>query len=385
MPAPTKRLPAKRPPVRRGERVKRSTAAKADRVYAHASAAEAFARALLVAHGVPAADAAAVAQCLVSADLRGVDTHGLCRLPGYLDRLRRGLINPRPALEPKRVTPVAAALDGQDGFGFVVGTRAMQEAIAVAREYGIGAVSVRRSTHFGMAASYVLQALEASLISLVFSNASPAMPPWGARSALLGTNPFAAGAPAGKHPPFLLDMSPAVAARGKIRRAERRGETIPLGYALDAQGRPTTDPKAALGGVVLPIGGYKGSGLAMLMDIFGGVISGASYGGEVGDQYKVYDRPQDVGHFFLAMRPDLFVPEADYRNRMDTLIERVRDCPRAQGVDEVLVAGEPERRYEIERRRRGIPYAASEVAALQEEAARAGTAPLAVSRQPLAA
>jgi LDH2 family malate/lactate/ureidoglycolate dehydrogenase len=333
---------------------------------------------------VPAADAAAVAQCLVSADLRGVDTHGLCRLPGYLDRLRRGLINPRPALEPKRVTPVAAALDGQDGFGFVVGTRAMQEAIAVAREYGIGAVSVRRSTHFGMAASYVLQALEASLISLVFSNASPAMPPWGARSALLGTNPFAAGAPAGKHPPFLLDMSPAVAARGKIRRAERRGETIPLGYALDAQGRPTTDPKAALGGVVLPIGGYKGSGLAMLMDIFGGVISGASYGGEVGDQYKVYDRPQDVGHFFLAMRPDLFVPEADYRNRMDTLIERVRDCPRAQGVDEVLVAGEPERRYEIERRRRGIPYAASEVAALQEEAARAGTAPLAVSWQPLA-
>jgi LDH2 family malate/lactate/ureidoglycolate dehydrogenase len=384
MPAPAKRLSAKRQPVRRGERVKRTTA-KADRVYAQASAAEAFAQSLLVAHGVPPADAATVAQCLVSADLRGVDTHGLCRLPGYLDRLRRGLINPRPALEPKRVTPVAAALDGKDGFGFVVGTRAMQEAIAIAREYGIGAVSVRRSTHFGMAASYVLQALEASLISLVFSNASPAMPPWGARGALLGTNPFAAGAPAGKHPPFLLDMSPAVAARGKIRRAERRGETIPLGYALDAQGRPTTDPKAALGGVVLPIGGYKGSGLAMLMDIFGGVISGANYGGEVGDQYKVYDRPQDVGHFFLAMRPDLFVPQADYRNRMDTLIERVRSCPRAQGVAEVLVAGEPERRHEIERRRCGIPYSASEVAALQEEAARAGVAPLAVSRQPLAA
>jgi LDH2 family malate/lactate/ureidoglycolate dehydrogenase len=383
MPAPAKRFPAKRQPVRRGAHVKRSTAAKADRVYAQASAAEAFARALLVAHGVPAADAATVAQCLVSADLRGVDTHGLCRLPGYLDRLRRGLINPRPALEPKRVTPVAAALDGQDGFGFVVGTRAMQEAIAIAREYGIGAVSVRRSTHFGMAASYVLQALEASLISLVFSNASPAMPPWGARNALLGTNPFAAGAPAGKHPPFLLDMSPAVAARGKIRRAERRGETIPLGYALDGEGRPTTDPKAALGAVVLPIGGHKGSGLAMLMDILGGVISGANYGGEVGDQYKVYDRPQDVGHFFLAMRPDLFVPEADYRHRMDTLIERVRSCPTTPGIDEVLVAGEPERRHEAERRRCGIPYSANEVAALQEEAARAGVAPLAVSTLPL--
>jgi hypothetical protein len=215
MPAPAKRLPAKRQPVRRGERVKRSTAAKADRVYAQASAAEVFARALFVAHGVPTADAATVAQCLVSADLRGVDTHGLCRLPGYLDRLRRGLINPRPALEPRRVAPVAAALDGQDGFGFVVGTRAMQEAIAIAREYGIGAVSVRRSTHFGMAASYVLQALEASLISLVFSNASPAMPPWGARSALLGTNPFAAGAPAGKHRPSSSTC------RRRWRRAER--------------------------------------------------------------------------------------------------------------------------------------------------------------------
>jgi LDH2 family malate/lactate/ureidoglycolate dehydrogenase len=135
--------------------------------------------------------------------------------------------------------------------------------------------------------------------------------------------------------------------------------------------------------VVLPIGGHKGSGLAMLMDILGGVISGANYGGEVGDQYKVYDRPQDVGHFFLAMRPDLFVPEADYRHRMDTLIERVRSCPTTPGIDEVLVAGEPERRHEAERRRCGIPYSANEVAALQEEAARAGVAPLAVSTLPL--
>jgi len=214
-------------------------ALEAARVYVEAGAADAFARRLLLAHGVPEHDAAIVAACLVGADLRGVDTHGLCRLPGYLDRLRRGLINPRPVLEPERVTPVAAALDGQNGFGFVVGTRAMQEAIAIARELGVGVVSARRSTHFGMAAAYVRQALDAGLISLVFSNASPAMPPWGARTALLGTNPFAAGAPAGRHPAFLLDMSPAVAARGKIRRAERRGEKIPLGYALDTDGRPT--------------------------------------------------------------------------------------------------------------------------------------------------
>ena len=170
-------------------------AVEAARVYVEAGAADAFARRLFVARGVPEHDAAIVAACLVGADLRGVDTHGLCRLPGYLDRLRRGLINPRPVLEPERVTPVAAALDGQNGFGFVVGTRAMQEAIAIARELGLGVVSVRRSTHFGMAAAYVLQALDAGLIALVFSNASPAMPPWGARTALLGTNPCAAGAP----------------------------------------------------------------------------------------------------------------------------------------------------------------------------------------------
>ena len=173
-------------------------------------------------------------------------------------------------------------------------------------------------------------------------------------------------------------MSPAVAARGKIRRAERRGEKIPLGYALDAEGRPTTDPKAALAGVVLPIGGYKGSGLAMLMEIFGGVISGANF-----DQYKAYDRPQDVGHFFLAMKPDLFVPAGDYRRRMDTLIERVRASPKAEGIDEVLIPGDPERRHEEERRRTGIPYSAGEVAALRDEALKAGVAPLEVSPHPL--
>ena len=223
------------------------------------------------------------------------------------------------------MTPVAAALDGQNGFGFVVGMRAMNEAIAMAREYGIGIVAARRSTHFGMAACYALPAVEAGLMAMVFSNASQAMPPWGGRrccSAPIHSAWRRRRASIGRS---ILDMSPAVAARGKIRRAERRGETIPLGYALDAQGRPTTDPKAALaGGVVLPIGEHKGSGLSMFMDIFGGVISGANFGGDVGDQYNAFDRPQDVGHFFLAMKPDLFVAEAEYRARIDTLIERIK-------------------------------------------------------------
>ena len=322
-------------------------------VYASAVAADAFARSLLQAHGVPPEDAAAIAGCLVSADFRGVDTHGLCRLPIYLERVRKGLINPAPKLEPKRVTPVAATLDGQNGFGFVIGTRAMAEAIDMAREYGVGVVSARRSTHFGMAASYALPAVNAGLMAMVFSNASQAMPPWGSKQMLLGTNPFCMAAPAGKHRPIILDMSPAVAARGKIRKAERRGDKIPLGYALDADGKPTTDPKAALaGGVVLPIGEHKGSGISMFMDIFGGVISGANFGGEVGDQYKAFDRAQDVGHFFLAMKPNLFVSEADYRARIDALIDRIKCAPLADGFSEVLIPGEPEDRHEAERRRR---------------------------------
>ena len=189
------------------------------------------------------------------------------------------------------MTPVAATLDGQNAFGFVVGMRAIKEAMAMARDYGIGVVSARRSTHFGMAASYALPAIEAGFMAMVFSNASPAMPPWGGKDGLLGTNPFCVGAPGGKLPPFLLDMSPAVAARGKIRRAERRGETIPLGYALDKR-RPRRPPipRPRSAAWCCRSATYKGSGISMMMDIFGGVISGAAFGGDVGDQYKAFDR-----------------------------------------------------------------------------------------------
>jgi LDH2 family malate/lactate/ureidoglycolate dehydrogenase len=183
--------------------------------------------------------------------------------------------------------------------------------------------------------------------------------------------------------PFDLDMSPAVAARGKIRRAARRGEKIPLGYALDKHGHATTDPDAALdGGVVLPIGGAKGSGIAMLMDIMGGVISGAAFGGDVRNQFLDYDAPQNVGHFFMAMKPDLFVPKDDYLKRMDTLVQRVHAAPTAEGFAEILMPGEKERRLETTRRRTGLPYHAKEVAALQNEALKAGLPPLALSNTP---
>ncbi|UED84687.1 Ldh family oxidoreductase [Streptomyces profundus] len=341
-------------------------------VYARRTDAEDFATRLLLAHSLPEEDARTVARCLIEADLRGVDTHGLVRLPGYLRRVRAGLVNPRPELAPRRVVPSAASLDGQNGFGFVVATRAMAEAVSLAEATGIGVVSVHRSTHFGMAATYVLQAVEADMVSLVFTNASPAMPPWGGREALLGTSPLAAGAPGGERGPVVLDMSPAVVARGKIRRAARRGEEIPLGYALDADGVGTTDPLRALEGVVLPVGGPKGSGLSLLMDIFGGVLSGAAFAGDVGDQYKDFDRPQNVGHLFLALRPQLFLPLAEYRKRMDLLADRVRSTPRAEGVDAITLPGEVEAGRAAHRARHGIPYAPGDLAPLRAEAEEAG-------------
>lgn len=351
-------------------------------VFATVDNATAFAVRLLMAHKLPEADARTVAHCLVRADLRGVDTHGIQYLAHYLGRVDKGLINPRPKLELEQKTPVAAGLDGQNGFGFVVGMKAMDAAIEMARTYGIGIVAARRSTHFGMAASYVLRAVEQGFVAQVYSNASPAMPPWGGRNAMLGTSPFACGAPGGKLDPYVLDLSFAVAARGKIRKAGRRGEKIPLGWALDKDGRPTTDPSAADTGVVLPIGGYKGSGLAMLMDLFGGVIAGAGHAGGVGNQFSDYDRPQDVGHFFMAMKPDLFVPLDEYRARMDRLVTAVRGAPRAEGFDEILMPGEREARLEKARRISGVQVGPVELKSLNEAAKAVGVSPLEVSARP---
>lgn len=351
--------------------------------YAASSDVEAFAARLLSRLGAPVADAGIVARCLVRADLRGIETHGIARLPIYVERIERGLINPSPTITPRRVAHAAVLVDGQDGLGFVCATRAMAEAIAIARDSGIGLAAVRRSTHFGIAANYVLQAVEAGLVSIVFTNASKAMPPWGGRFPLLGTSPLAAGAPGGQRGDFVLDMATSVAARGKLRRAKARGETIPPGYALDAEGRPTTDPAEGLKGYVLPVGGPKGSGIALMMDILGGVISGAAFGGDVGNQYVDFDRPQNVGHFILAMKPDLFIPREDYEARMDALIERIKSCPPADGFDEVMVSGEPEANTEAERLGTGIPYSPTELTPLRALADKYGVPFFPLGESPL--
>jgi LDH2 family malate/lactate/ureidoglycolate dehydrogenase len=324
------------------------------------------------ANGLSSPDALTAAHALVKASLRGVDSHGVARVAMYCERLRRGVANPKPDIKVTRVATAAALVDGDDGLGLVVGRRAMAEAIAIARECGIGLAGVKRSGHYGMAALYILQAVEAGCVALAFTNASPALPVWGGRDKLLGTSPFAAGTPAGTAPPFVLDMACSTVARGKLKFAAQRGEPIPAGLALDRHGRPTTDGAEAFEGVVLPMGGVKGAGLSMLMEVLSGVFTGAAFGGDVRNPFTGLDGPQNTGHFFLALKADLFMPGDTFEARMQTLVERVKAQPRAEGFEEIMMPGEPEDRNEKERRVHGIPLTADVVASLVSEGEQVG-------------
>ncbi|TVY32657.1 putative oxidoreductase [Lachnellula occidentalis] len=343
--------------------------------YVTASEAKDFVEGILVGNGVAAANAAIISDCLIKADMRGVDTHGMNRIPSYMDRVAQGVLDAKATPELKKLTPVVAQVDGKNGFGFLAAHQGMQCAIEMAKEFGIGMVSIKHSNHFGMSAWVVQQAIDAGMMSLVFTNSSPALPVWGGQSKLMGVSPIACGAPAGKERPFILDMAPSVAARGKIYKAKRRGEKIPLDWALDDEGKPTDDPSEALKGVMLPMGGPKGSGLSIMMDVFSGVLSGSAFAGHVTNPYDP-SKPADVGHFLIAIKPDLFMSLEDFKERMDYLYQRVVGSDKAAGVDRIYFPGEVEQlRYE-ERVKTGIPLGEAEITALNAEAERVGSKPI---------
>jgi L-2-hydroxycarboxylate dehydrogenase (NAD+) len=331
-----------------------------------------FIRNIFLRNGLSEEHAETASYALVKASLRGVDSHGVARTPMYCERLRLGVANPQPQITVTRVAPAVALVDGDDGLGLVVGKKGMAEAIHSAHEFGIGLAGVKRSGHYGMAALYILQAIAANCIGLAFTNASPALPVWGGRDKFLGTNPFAAGAPTNGIPAFVLDMACSIIARGKLKFAAQRGEPIPEGLALDKNGHPTTDGKEAFEGVVLPSGGVKGAGLSMLVEILSGVLTGAAFGGEVRNPFTGLDGPQGTGHFFIALKTDLFMSLDAFTQRMQTLAERVKAQPLAKGFEEIQLPGEPEHRTERVRLKNGIPLTPDVVAALKSEAARAG-------------
>jgi LDH2 family malate/lactate/ureidoglycolate dehydrogenase len=311
-------------------------------------------------------DAHYVASCLVDADARGVASHGVGRIPVYTRRLREGLVNPCPQMRLTSSMGATARLDGDNAMGYLVARRAMAEAIERGREHGIGMVLAANSNHFGMAATYLQQALDAGLGALVLTNAPALMPVWGARAPFLGTSPFAFAAP-GRVAPIMLDMATSVVAFGKIRRAARLGESIPADWALDAHGAPTTDPAAALDGVVLPMAGPKGSGLGLMMELMAGVMSGSAFGGQVRNQNSDFTQPQNVGHTFITFRPDAALPMDDYLQRADELVERARALPLADGFDSIHMPGERENAAAARARKHGLGLTAQDLRMLEEE------------------
>jgi LDH2 family malate/lactate/ureidoglycolate dehydrogenase len=328
---------------------------------------------VLVANGVPSQNAKIVAHALVLADLRGVDTHGTNRIPSYVERIRQGVLDPKASPTLNQVTPAVAIVDAHNGFGFPAAHMAMTAAIDMAKDVGVGLAVVKHSNHFGMSAWIVQQAIDAGMMSLVFTNSSPALPVWGGKEKMMGVSPLACGAPAGKEPPFILDMAPSVAARGKVYKALRRGEKIPKGWALDADGKETEDPAEALKGTMLPMGGPKGSALSIMMDVFSGVLSGSAFAGHVTNPYDP-SKPADVGHFIVAITPDLFMSIEDFKTRMDYLYTRVVGSQKMQGVDRIYFPGELEQITHEQRLKSGIPLTPEEIEKLNAEAERVGVA-----------
>ena len=300
---------------------------------------------LMKTGGLRDEDARTVAQYLVKADMRGLYSHGISRIPMYLKRIEAGCVKARPEIQVEQAGAAVLKVDGDDGMGFLVAHRAMAEGSRLREKAGIAMVGCTRSTHFGMSALYIKQAVEQGYVCMVYTNSSPALPVFGGKTTFLGAAPFAAGMPGGyESPAFVMDMAMTKIARGKIRVAMINGEPIAEGLALDKEGRPTTDAKEAFEGVCLPFGEAKGAALAMLMDMMAGMYTGSNYAGEVSSLYYRFDEPQNLGHMMFVMKPDLFMTEDEYKKRMDEYYRRLKKLPRAEGFDEILMPGEPEER-----------------------------------------
>lgn len=318
---------------------------------------ERFATELLVQVGVPPDDAALTAGSLIEANLRGVDTHGVTRvLVPYIQRLQAGVTNAKTAVDIVQDAPGAALIDGKNGIGQVVAARAMRLAIEKARQTGTAWVGVTHSNHFGTAAFYSLMAVEQDMVGIVMTNGIASVAPTGGRAAMLSTNPISFALPAGKEPPVVVDMATSVVARGRIMLYDKQGLPLPEGWALDDNGRPTTDAAAALRGTLLPFGGYKGYALSLVIDLLCGVMTGALFGshfhGALADDMV---HPMDVGHLFGVIDPARFLPLPLFKERMDQALSELRACPPADGSRGVLIPGDIERMERERRLGEGIP------------------------------
>ncbi|GAA4305565.1 Ldh family oxidoreductase [Nibribacter koreensis] len=323
-----------------------------------------FTQKIFLSIGCPAEDAFLATETLLSADLRGIDSHGVARLVGYVRLWEAGRINPTPNVRIVHETPSTATVDGDGGLGLVVAPKAMQIALEKAHNVGSGWVSVKNSNHFGIAGYHAMKALEHDMIGLAMTNASPLVAPTYSLERLLGTNPIAVAVPANTQPPFVADLATTTAANGKLEILQRKNLEAPHGWIQAADGSSSTNPNELKdGGALLPLGGdtgsHKGYALGAVVDIFSAVLSGANYGPWVPPFVSFLAPPanpvgEGIGHFFGAMRVDAFRPADDFKHHMDNWITTFRNS-KAKDGHHVLIPGDPERECEAIRVKEGIP------------------------------
>ena len=293
---------------------------------------------IFLKHGMSSNHSKISAKAITNAELIGAPTHGLARLKMYCDRINKKLINPRPKIKIKKISSSVSHVDANNSIGFVAGEVGIKQAIKNAKKTGIGLVGIKNSGHYGLSGYYAEQAVKKNLIAFCFTNAPPAIAPFGARKSLFGTNPVCFGTPTSNKIPFIFDSSVSIINRGKIRVAARNKKKIPEGVALDKYGKPTTDAKKALAGVQLPIAGFRGSGFAWMVDILSGVLTGGNHGGKVKDPFDDFSGPQNIGHLFFLLKPNLFI--GNYSQRIKENIKRIKRLPKIKGVKEILYPGE---------------------------------------------
>jgi L-2-hydroxycarboxylate dehydrogenase (NAD+) len=326
-----------------------------------------FSKAVFQKIGCSPEHAETAAKALLSADLRGIDSHGIARLSGYVRLWDVKRVNATPDIKIIHETPSTAVVDGDSGLGLVVAPFAMQIAIEKAKNVGTGWVSVQNSNHFGIAGYHAMMALEHDMIGMAMTNASPLVAPTFSIDKMLGTNPICVAAPAGDEPPFVADLATTTAANGKLEILQRKNADTPLGWVQDAEGNPSTDANILKkGGALLPLGGdrehgsHKGYALGAIVDIFSALLSGANYAPWVPPFPAYVPMPaqqpgKGIGHFLGAMRIDAFRPAKDFKKDMDHWIQGFRNCKTIPGEEKVLVPGDPEREFEVERSKNGIP------------------------------
>ncbi len=340
-----------------------------DTIYLPVETLERFMRDVFLRLGVPEDDAAICAEVLITSDLRGIESHGVGRLKMYYDRIKQGILSPVTHIEVVKETETTAVFDGHDGMGHVIGYRAMEVAIKKAKEYGLGAVAVRNSSHFGIDGYYALMAVKAGQIGLSFTNARPSVAPTFGVAPMLGTNPIAFGAPTDEEFPFLYDAATSITQRGKIEVLARAEKDTPAGWVIDRQGNLATDTNAILDGIpkklyaLLPLGGagetfggHKGYDLATMVEILSASLAGAAFlDGVSGFDEHGNPRPHRLGHFFMAIDIEHFIPLDEFKRITGEILRALRNSQKAPGAARIYTAGEKEWEMEKQVRKEGVP------------------------------